>query len=120
LGENSAFTATLESLIKPNAGDPITLPGKIAFDAGKSRFEMNLSGASGLKLPAGAAEQMKSMGLDQITTITLPEKKLLYLVYPGLQSYVENPLPAAAAGTNQDFKVSTTELGKDTVNGHPC
>ncbi len=97
----------------------MTLPGKIAFDAGKSRFEMNLSGATGLKIPAGALDQMKSMGLDQITTISLPEKKLLYLVYPGLKSYVENPLPGAGVGTNQDFKVTTTELGKETVDGHP-
>ena len=37
-GENSAFTATLESQITPKSGDPITLPGKIDFDAGKARF----------------------------------------------------------------------------------
>ena len=81
---------------------------------------MNLAAASGLNIPPGAAAQMKTMGLDQITTISLPEKKLLYLVYPSLQSYVENPLPDAGTGTNQDFKVATTELGKDTVDGHPC
>jgi len=119
-GENSAFTATLESQITPKSGDPITLPGKIAFDGGKSRFEMNLSGVAGLSIPPGAVEQMKAMGLDQITSISLPEKKQLFLVYPGLQSYVENPLPDAAAGTNQDYKVTTTELGKATVDGHPC
>jgi hypothetical protein len=119
-GENSAFTATLESQITPKSGDSITLPGKIAFDAGKARFEMNLSGAKGLNIPADAAAQMQAMGLDQITTISLPENKFVYLIYPGLQSYVENPLPDALTGTNQNFKVATTELGKETVDGHPC
>ena len=119
-GDNTAFTATLESQITPKSGDPVTLPGKIAFNAGKARFEMNLSDARGLQIPAAAAGQMKAMGLDQITTISLPENKFVYLIYPGLQSYVENPLPDGLTGTNQNFKVTTTELGKATVDGHPC
>ncbi len=119
-GENSTFTATLESQITPKSGDPITLPGKIAFDAGKARFEMNLANARGLNIPADAAAQMQAMGLDKITTISLPESKFIYLIYPGMQSYVENPLPEALTGTNQNFKVTTTELGKETMDGHPC
>jgi len=119
-GDNTAFTATLQSQITPKSGDPIMLPGKITFDTGKARFEMNLSGAKGLSIPPEAAAQMKSMGLDQITTISLPEAKFIYLIYPGLQSYVENPLPEALTGTNQNFKVATTELGRETVDGHPC
>jgi hypothetical protein len=119
-GDNSAFTATLESQIKPKSSDLITMPGKISFDSGKARMEMNLATATGLKLPPGAAAQMKSMGLDQMVTISLPEKKSVLLIYPGLQSYVENPLPAAATATNSNFKVTTTELGKETVAGHPC
>jgi len=116
-GDNSAFTATLESQIKPKSDDLITMPGKISFDSGKARMEMNLTTATGLKLPPGAVAQMKSMGLDQMITISLPEKKSVLLLYPGLRSYVDNPLPAAA--TNLNFKITTTELGKETVAGHP-
>jgi hypothetical protein len=119
-GENSAFTATLESQIKPKSGDLITMPGKISFDSGQARMEMNLATATGLKLPAGAADQMKSMGLDVMITVSLPAKKSVLLIYPGLQSYVDNPMPAAAAATNLNFKVTTTELGSETVSGHPC
>jgi hypothetical protein len=119
-GDNSAFTATLKFQVTPKSGDPVTLPGKIAFDAGKARFEMNLSGATGLKIPAGAAAQMKSIGLDQITTISLPGKNFVYLVYPGLQSYMEKSLPDALTGTNLNFKVATIELAKETVDGHSC
>ena len=38
-----------------------------------------------------------------------------------MQSYVENVLadPETTAAPS-DFKVETTELGKDTVDGHPC
>jgi hypothetical protein len=119
-GDNPAFSATLENQIKPNAGDAITMPGKIAFDSGKVRFEMNMADARGLKMPPGAAEQMKAMGFDQLITISLPDKNVAYLVYPGLESYVANPLPAAKSGTNDTSKVTVTEMGKETVDGHPC
>jgi hypothetical protein len=119
-GDNSAFTAAIETQIKPASGDLMTMPGKITFDGGQTRFEMNLADAKGLKMPPNAAAQMKSMGLDQMITISIPEKKSFCLIYPGLQSYVENPLPETAAGTNQNFKLKTTEIEKDTVDGHAC
>lgn len=118
-GDNTGFTAGIETQIKQKSGDVIILPGKISFDSGKTRFEINMGDAKGLKMPPGAAAQMKTMGLDQMTTITLPEKEMMYLIYPGLASYVANPLPPGSA-TNDDFKIETTELGKETVDGHPC
>lgn len=119
-GDNPAFSATLENQIKPASGDAITMPGKMAFDGGKARFEMSLSDAKGLKMPPDAAEQMKAMGFDQLINITLPEQKVTYLIYPGLQSYVENALPAAKTGTNDASTVTITAVGKETVDGHPC
>ena len=119
-GDNSAFSATMEFQMKPSSGDTITLPGKMAYDDGKARFEMSLADAKGMKMPPEAAEQMKAMGFDQMITITRPDKNSSYLIYPGLQSYVTTPMPAAKAGTNDNFKIEVTELGKDTVDGHPC
>ena len=119
-GENPAFSATLENQIKPESGDTITMPGKMAYDSGKARFEMNMGEAKGLQMPPGAAEQMKAMGFDQMITLSLPEKKLAYLIYPGLQSYVETPVTAVKDGTNDTFKAVVKEVGKETVDGHPC
>jgi hypothetical protein len=118
-GDNPAFNAASETMIKTKSGDLITMPGKIFFDSGNARMEMDMIKATGLNIPPAAAAQMKSMGLDQMITISLPGKKSVLLIYPGLKSYVENPLPAAAA-TNLNFKVTTTELGKETIAGHPC
>ena len=120
-GDNKAFSAALEMQTKDDSGSPITMPGKISYDAGKSRFEFNMADMKGGKMPPNAAEQMKAMGLDQMAAITLPDRKTACLLYPGLQSYVEMKLPetktAAAAG---DYQMETTELGKETVDGHPC
>lgn len=119
-GDNQAFSATVESNIKLQKGDTITMPGKIAFDSGKSRFEMNMSDAKGSALPPEAVAQMKSMGMDRMVIISLPEQKKSVLIYPGLNAYAEMPTPESAAAKEADFKITTTELGKETVDGHPC
>jgi hypothetical protein len=118
-GDNQGFIADLETQIKQASGDEIIMPGKVSFDTGNSRFEIDLNDAKGLKMPPNAAAQMKSMGLDHMISITLPKKNLMFLIYPGLNSYVKNPLPATNA-TNDNFKVETTEMGKGAVDGHDC
>jgi hypothetical protein len=119
-GENQAFSATMEFQGKdPQKGDAFTMPGKISFDSGKSRFEMDISQMKSSRLSPSAAAQMKEMGMETLVTIGRPDKKESYLVYPGLESYTVNPT-TAAAGAPEDFKVETTELGKETVDGHPC
>jgi hypothetical protein len=121
-GDNTAFSANLEFQTKgADSGEAMTMPGKIAFDHGKSRFEMDMTQMKGGRMGADAAAHMKSMGMDKTIVISLPDKKASYLIYPGLQGYVENPAPdAKAEASPSDFKVETTELGKETVDGHPC
>jgi hypothetical protein len=74
-GDNQAFSAALEMQVTDKSGNPITMPGKLSFDAGKSRFEVNLADMKGGQLPTNAAAQMKSMGMDQMVTIARPDKK---------------------------------------------
>jgi hypothetical protein len=120
-GANQTFAAALEMQVTDKSGKPVVMPGKLSFDTGKSRFEFNMAEMKGGQLPPGAAAQMKAMGMDVNVTISRPDKNLFYLVLPGMQSYVEMPLPKEdRAPTNTDFKVETTELGKDTTDGHPC
>ncbi|MGN6553455.1 MAG: hypothetical protein ACTHLW_07010 [Verrucomicrobiota bacterium] len=117
-GENSAFSATLRNEIQPPKGEPMTIPGKISFDHGKSRFEMNLSDSKGM--PPQAVAQMKSMGMEKVVNITRPDQKSIYILYPGLEAYAEMPMQDTnAASSEAEFKVETTELGKETVDGHP-
>ena len=107
--------------ITDSSGNTITMPGKIYFDTGKSRFEINMADMKGGNMPPNAAAQMKSMGMDQAVTIARPDQKVAYLIYPGLQSYAEIQLSNAdSAPTNSDYKVKITEIGKETMDGHPC
>jgi hypothetical protein len=121
-GDNSTFSASLEmQTSNGGAADTMSMPGKIFFDQGKSRFEMNLAELKGGKMSPQAATQMKSIGMDQMIMISRPDKKLGYQIYPGLQAYIENALPdREVASATGDFKIEVTELGKETVDGHPC
>jgi hypothetical protein len=120
-GNNQTFSADLEVQMIVSGQQPMSVPGKIAFDSGKSRFEMNLSDAKGGQMPAGAAEHMKAMGMDRTITISRPDTKFTYTIFPGLSAYAETSLqdPDAAKPASA-FKTDTTELGKETVDGHPC
>lgn len=121
-GEHSAFSATLDIQVTDKAsGDAATVPGKLAYAEGKSRFDMEISQIKGNRMSPEMAAQMKQMGMDSMVMITRPDKKVSYMIYSGLQAYVENPLQSADTGKPaSDFKVETTDLGKETVDGRPC
>ncbi len=121
-GDNSAFSAKIEMNIQEAGRDEkMTIPGTLAFHDGKSRFEMDVAETKGARIPPQAAAQMKAMGFGEIAVIALPDKKLSYMIYTGMESYVESALSDdEAAGPEARFKMDSTELGKETVDGHPC
>jgi len=115
-GEHSAFSANMEVQAKD-----MTMPGQVAFSEGKSRFEMDMTKSTGPHMRPGMAEQMKAMGMDKTIRITRPDKKLSYSIFPGFEAYAETPLKDPSADTAPEkFKIETTELAKETVDGHPC
>jgi hypothetical protein len=121
-GSNQTFSATTEIQTKSD-GDagPTSISGKIYFDKGSSRFEMDMSEVKGGNMPPNAAAQMKSMGLDHMVTISPADKKAVYLIYPNVQSYLEiTPADASATATNAAAKVEFTKLGEESAAGHPC
>src|ERR1700744_4855609 len=87
-GENQTFSATMDMQMD-NGGTPMTMSGKISFDKGNSRFEMDMSQMHGGNLPPSALAQMKAMGLDHVVSISQEGQKAMYLIYPGLQAYAQ-------------------------------
>jgi len=120
-GTNQAFSANLEVQTADQFGNAITMPGKITFNAGKSRFEVNMADMQSKQMTPEAVQQMKSMGLDQMVIVARPDIKAAYLIYPGLKSYVVTDLSETeSATTNGYYNVDTSELGKEAVDNHPC
>ena len=85
-------------------------------------METDMTKTQGGRMPPEAVAHMQAMGMDKTITIILPEKHVGYLVYPGLKAYCELPMGAgsSATETNKPPKVDRTEIGKETIDGHPC
>lgn len=118
-GDNQTFSATLEMQMS-NTGSLTTMSGKMAFDKGSSRTEINMADMKGGNIPSDAMTMMKSAGLDRVVTISQADKNVVYVIYPNAQSYAEMTQASDAGATNSAAKVETTGLGRETVDGHPC
>jgi outer membrane lipoprotein-sorting protein len=120
-GTVKSFSAKMEMSMTSPQGAMTMSSGYEMLD-GKIRMEIDMASIQSAQLPPEAMAQMKSMGMDRMVNISLPEKKLLYLIYPGLQSYAEMPIPQAsqAADAGKEAKVDYAEVGKETIDGHPC
>lgn len=115
-GSNQVFSATMLT----SFGDPpLTAKAKMVFDHENSWTEMNMSDLQGSNLPPQAieaAKQMKSIGMDEVVSIATADKKNVYLIYPKIRSYVSMAIPPS---TNY-FKLQSTKVGNETVDGHHC
>ena len=92
-GENTAFSSDVEVEAQGGPTGDMNMPAKISYLDGKSRFELNLSEMKGANLPPQAMEQMKQMGMDKLTTISIPDEKLVFMIYPSLKAYAAMPGP---------------------------
>ncbi|HVU07053.1 MAG TPA: hypothetical protein VHG89_00760 [Verrucomicrobiae bacterium] len=119
-GDNQNFSAVVEVQTTDEGGNAFSAPGTMSFNSGKTRFDMKLSDMQSKQLNPQAIAQMKAMGMDQIVTITRPDEKVTYLVYPGMESYAQIATPNADTGKTNNFKMETTKLGQETVDGHVC
>jgi hypothetical protein len=118
-GDNNSFTADM--LTTQTVHDESTsIPGKIACHAGNIRTETDLGNARSPRMRPENTAHLRAMGLGKTVEICRPNKKLTYLLYPDLAAYAETPLQNADLKPDSAFKVKTTELGKETIDGHPC
>jgi len=122
-GKNDAFTATAEmSISDGQSPQPMEMEASYAFLKGNLRLEMDMSSMKGAQIPPQAAAQMKQMGIDRMINIYRSDKKLSYMIYPGQEAYCVLTPPTKQGDQPEEKapKIEITELGKETVDGHPC
>jgi hypothetical protein len=121
-GDVKSFTAQTEArILDKNQRETTSLTMQFALLDGKLRTELDMAQIKSAQMPPDAAQSMKQMGMDKIVSIMRPDRNSLYLVYPGLQSYAEMPIPKGeGVGKDDDFKLEKTAQGKETIDGHPC
>jgi hypothetical protein len=123
-GKNQAFTATADiSIADAQHGAPMEMEASYEFLKGNLRTDIDMTSMKGSPMPPQAAAQMKQMGMDRAVNIYRTDKKVMYLMYPGMKSYTEIA-PAQASPADKPVakepKIDVTQVGKDTVDGHPC
>jgi hypothetical protein len=100
-GDVKAFSAKADMRVLDSAEkESMSMAMTFALLDGMVRMEIDLAQMKSASMPPGAAASLKQMGMDRLTTIILPEKKSVCIIYPGLQAYLDMPLPeeeAAAA-----------------------
>lgn len=121
LGGERAFTATAVMTMKDKSGDgDSTMEMAFATLAGKVRTEIDVAKASLAGAGDDAREQMTAMGMNCVVSIVRPDLNKTFLVYPGLKAYCEVMPAGKAQLPAQTPHFEKQELGRETLDGHPC
>jgi hypothetical protein len=122
IGSVGPFTAKVETRVLDRSQNQLVrMPMDFTFLEGKVRLDMDLSKAESKDFTPAILAKLKQSGMDHFFSIFRPDKKVTYLVYPGVQSYQEMAQsPAETEAAEKGLKVEKTALGKDTLDGHAC
>jgi hypothetical protein len=121
-GAVGSFTAKVDTqVLDPYQKEVVRLLMDFAAFEGKVRIEINLAQMQSKDLPPSKIAELKESGMERIISLFRPDKKVTYVVYPGIQSYQTIPL---AKEDNDAFekglKLEKTALGKEALDGHDC
>ena len=121
-GANSTFSAKVDVQVLDGSRAPILrMPMDFSALDGKMRADTDLGQLKSQRIPADLIAMYKQYGFDRVTSITRPDKKAIYIVYPRVQSMANMEMPKEdVASSTQPLKVEKTPQAKQTVDGHPC
>ena len=121
-GGNTNFIAKAEvHVLDKNQHETTSMNMGFEMLGSKIRVDINMAEVKSKEMSPEFATTMKQMGMDQMITIELPEKKSIITIYPGLKSYTESPMPKEEVeGAFKTYQTQKTRLAKETIDSHPC
>jgi hypothetical protein len=120
-GNNNAFTATATArLLDEKETETMSMPMGYAMLDGKIRSEVDMTQVKSKQMPAEASAMLKQMGVDKMVSIVRPDKQMQFIVYPTARAYAEMPISKGTNAGGQDYKMESTKLGAEAIDGHPC
>jgi hypothetical protein len=106
-GKHNNFSVTADmQMLDAAQKEAMSMTFKMAVLDGNMRADIDLANIKGAMMPPEAIAQMKQMGMDRVASVMRADKNRMYVIYPGLKSYVDLALPKeAAASLKQEPKV---------------
>lgn len=93
------------------------IESKFFMNKGKIRMEMDYAKLIG---EAGGRGGAMPAGLDKMVNITRPDKKVVYMIVPGLNAYVETAIPDLAGSKAEDVKIQRKGEGSEKIEKFSC
>ena len=121
-GDVSAFSARLEiQVLDHSQKEWVRMPVDFATLDTKVRMDINIEQATSQDFPAGTIAAMKQAGMERIVSISRPDKKTTFILYPGKKTYLSKPLAKGESDAlEKGLQIEKTPLGKETIDNHPC
>jgi hypothetical protein len=118
----TAFTARAETQVfDATQKETVRMPIEWAALDGKVRLELNLEQMTSKEMTPATLANLKQAGMSRIISVFRPDKQCSYVIYPGVQSYLNIPLAKGEAEALQKgLKLEKTPLGNETIDGHAC
>lgn len=121
-GGNTAFSTKIDvQVLDGTRAQILRMPMDFSALDGKMRVDTDLGQLKSKLMPPAAIAKFQQLGLDRITSLTRVDKKMIYIIYPRVQSMADMVMSKEDAEvTTENLKVEKTPLAKQTVDGHPC
>jgi hypothetical protein len=121
-GDVTAFSARLDTQVLDMSGQEwLNMPMDFAALDQKIRLDINLEQSTSRDMPAGAIASLKQSGMERMVSISRPDKKATYILYPSIKKYMTMPLAKGESeAMEKGLQMQKTALGKETIDGHPC
>src|ERR1035441_2328368 len=92
-GTVGPFTAKVDTqVLDPYQKETVRLLMDFTTFEGKVRLEISLAQMQSQDLPPSKIAELKQSGMERIISLFRPDKKVTYIVYPGIQSYLSMPV----------------------------
>jgi hypothetical protein len=121
-GTADAFTAKVDTqVLDAYQQQQVRLFMDFAAADGKVRYEFSLAQMQSKDLTPSKIASLKESGMDRIMGLFRPDKKVTYIVYPGMQSYLSMPMAKEDIDAyEKGAKLEKTPLGREALDGHEC
>ncbi|HWD91423.1 MAG TPA: hypothetical protein VG938_03650 [Verrucomicrobiae bacterium] len=119
-GDNAAFTARAEVQVAgTNRIIWFRMPSTFTEADNKLRVEVDLGQIQSRAVGPAVIAHYKQLGIDRVTSVVRPDKRVTYIIYPNARSYATMPLAVEDAQIASQ-KLEKKPLGRETVDGHAC